>query len=119
MRNIFINSRDNMEDKITFKDIQQYEHLITKVPSFLLGRMAKKNSNVVNKFKGPIQSYLVKLNADQKRLLGIVLESDVDELQALMKEAHDKTKIKQYKILANPKHKEFIEHNIEELKKLV
>ena len=48
-----------------------------------------------------------------------ILNSDVDDLQAIMGEAYDKTGKKQYKILANPKYKEFITSNIDEIRKLV
>lgn len=108
-----------MDEKLSVDDVLQYNHMVTKAPSFLLGRMAKKNSNLITKFKSPIQSYLGKLNDDQRNKLQIVLNSDVDDLQALMKEAYDKTNVKQYKILADPKNKDFIEFNINELRKIV
>lgn len=108
-----------MDDGISYEDIRQYQHLFTLTPSFLLERMAKKNSNLVNKFKPTIKSHLSTLNDNQRNKLDIILNSDVDVLQEVLGEAFRKTKIKQYKILANPKYKEFIELNLAELRKMV
>lgn len=108
-----------MEEKLTAEDVLEYQHFFKLVPPFLLERMAKRNSNLVNKFKSKIESHLHKLSNNQKIKLDILLESEVDDLQALLKEAYKKTGKKQLKILANPKYKEFIVLNIAELKKLV
>lgn len=106
-------------DKITFEDIKEYEKLFSMAPSFLLERFAKKNTNVVLKFKSQIESHLSNLNDNQKRKLDIIINSDINMLQSLMEEAHRKTNKKQYKILANPKYREFIETNMEEIKKMI
>lgn len=108
-----------MDQKITYEDVAQHQHLFSLMPSFLLERMAKKNSNLVKKFESSIHSYLAKLNDAQRNKLDIVLSSDVDELQAVMHEAYSKTNKKHFKILANPKYKEFIVLNIDELRKIV
>ena len=97
----------------------QYEHLFNLVPSFLLERMAKRNSNLVNKFQSKVESYLARLNDDQKNKLDILMVSEIDDLQGLMAEAYEKTDKKQFKILADPSYKEFIELNIDEVRKLV
>lgn len=108
-----------MEDKLTYKDVEEYEHLLRLAPPFLLKRFAKKNSNLVNKFKPRVQSYLNSLNDNQKKKLDILLVTDVDDLQKLMGEAYAESNKKQFKILADPKNKEFIELNINELRKMV
>jgi hypothetical protein len=108
-----------MDDKITYGDLEEYHNLFTMVPSFVLKRMAKKNSNLVDKFRPSIQSRFDKLTDEQKNKLDIILNSSVDDLQDLMDEAYTKTKLKQYKILANPEYKEFIELNLDELRKMV
>lgn len=108
-----------MDEKLTYKDIEEYEHLLTLAPSILLKRMARKKSNLVDKFKPKVQSYISSLNENQQKKLDILLASDVDDLQELMGEAHSHSNKKQYKILADPKNKEFIEINLNELKKLV
>ena len=108
-----------MEDKLTYDDVKDYEHLLTLAPPFFLKRMAKKNSNLVNKFKPRVESFLNSLSDNQKRKLDILLVTDVYDLQELMGEAYNKSNKKQYKILADPKNREFIELNIEELKKIV
>ena len=108
-----------MDDKISYEDIKQYQHLFTMTPSFLLERMAKKNSNLVRKFRPTIQSHMSSLNDSQRKKLDIILNSDVASLQEVLAEAFRKTKIKQYKILANPKYKEFIELNLAELRNMV
>ena len=84
-----------MTDKITYDDVIEYTHLFTMVPSFVLEMI------------------------DQKNKLDIILNSDIDELQFVMDEAYRKTGKKQFKILANPKYKDFIQHNLSEIKKLI
>lgn len=108
-----------MTDKISYDDLKEYQHLFTLAPSFVLKRMAKKNSNLVAKFRQSIESHLSKLDDEQKIKLDLILNSDVDDLQSLLAEAYLKTKMKQYEILANPKYKDFIELNINELKKII
>ena len=108
-----------MSDKISYEDIKPYEELFTATPAFLLERFAKRNTNFVLKFKSKVVSFLDGLNDDQKKKLDIVLNSDTDELQAVMADAYEKTNIKQYKILANPKYKEFIQININEIKNMI
>lgn len=108
-----------MTDKITYDDVMEYTHLFTIVPSFVLEMMARKNSNLVLKFKSTIQSHMANLTDDQKNKLDIILNSDIDELQFVMDEAYRKTGKKQFKILANPKYKDFIRHNLSEIKKLI
>lgn len=107
-----------MSEKISYDDVKQYEHLFSLVPSFMLERMAKKNRNLVDKFKSKIQPRLESLSDNQRNKYEMILNSDVDELQSIMAEAYEKTDKKQYKILANPEYRKFIETNIEELKKL-
>lgn len=106
-------------EKITYDDVVEYNYLFTFAPSFLLERMAKKNSNLVKKFKSTIQSYMDNLTDIQCVKLNVILDSDVSELQAIMQEAYEKTNKKQYKILANPNYSQFIELNLNELKGMV
>ena len=108
-----------MSDKLSYEDVKPYEQLFTATPAFLLERFAKRKTNFVSKFKSKVVKFLDSLNDDQKRKLDIVLNSDTHELQAVMADAYEKTNIKQYKILANPKYKEFIELNIKKKKKLL
>ncbi len=107
------------EDEITYKDIEEYDSLFSLAPSFLLERFARKNTNLVLKFHSSIQSHLDKLDETHKKKLDIILDTDVDRLQALLHEAYLKTNKKQYKILANPKYKYFIEFNLNEIRKMV
>ena len=107
------------EDEITYEDIKEYESLFTLAPSFLLERFAKRNSNLVLKFKSTIESHIDNLNDDQKNKLDIILKSDVEDLQNILYDAYMKSNKKQYKILANPKYKDFIEFNLDEIRKMV
>lgn len=107
------------EDKLTYKDVLEYEHLFKMTPAFLFERFAKKNNNLVVKFKSAVESQLNSLNDTQKHKLHLILNSDIDELQSVMMQAYNKTGVKQYKILANPKYKPFIELNLNELRKLI
>ena len=107
------------ENKIRYEDIEQYEKLFTLTPSFLLERFAKKNTNLVLKFEPKVRNYMANLNSEQKNKLDIVLNSDVEEIQDLMNEAYLKSNKKQYKVLANPKYKQFIEDNLNEIRKMI
>lgn len=107
------------EDKITYDDIKDYESLFTMAPSFLLEMFARKNKNLVLKFESVIRQNLANLNPEQKNKLEIILESDVEELQEVLHEAFVKSNKKQYEILANPQYKQFIELNLNEIRKMV
>lgn len=108
-----------MNDKLTCDDVMKYEHHASKVPAFLLSRMAKRNSNLISKFESQIKPRLGNLDENHKRLLDIVLNSDVSELQEVMGEVYAKTDKKQFKILADPKNADFIESNLDEVRKLL
>ena len=107
------------DDKITYSDVEEYEKFFSLLPPFLLERFAKKNTNLVLKFKSQVQSLINGLNENEKIKLDIVLNTDTDELQGLMNEAYEHVGKKQYKILANPNYKEFVETNLNELHKMV
>lgn len=107
------------ENKLTYRDVAEYEKLFTLAPSFLLEGFARRNTNLVSKFKSTIMSFMGNLNDDQKHKLDLILKSDTDELQSLMNEAYLKTNVKQYQILANPKYKQFIEDNLGEIRKML
>ena len=107
------------QDKITYEDLKPYASLFTKAPSLLLGRMIKKNANLVSKFQSTVKSSLGKLNDKQKEQLNIILNSDVEDLQSVLKEAYDKTGKKQFKLLSEDKAKDFIKINLDYLKKIV
>lgn len=107
------------DEKITYDDVVQYEKFFSLTPSFLLERFAKKNTNLVLKFESKVNSFMANLNENQKKKLDIVLNSDIEELQSVMDEAYQKSNKKQYKILANPKYREFIELNLNEVRKMV
>lgn len=111
--------KDIMRDKITYDDIKNYQHLFTTAPSFLLEMMAKKNSNLILKFNSSIMAHLEKLSDHEKDMLNSILSADIDDLQELMAEAYEKTHMKQYKILSNPKYRDFVELNINELRKIL
>lgn len=68
-----------MSDKITCDDVLKYEHLTSKVPAFLLGRMAKRNSNLVSKFESQIRLRIGNLDENSEHLLNVILNSDVSD----------------------------------------
>lgn len=105
--------------KLTYEDVKPYEGLVSKIPTLILKRMIRKNSNLVSKFESVICSYLGNLTPQQKEQLNLMLESDIDELQALAAESYEKSGIKAFKLMADPNCKDFIELNIAELKKLI
>ena len=108
-----------MEGKITYEDLKEHQHIFTLAPAFILKGMARRNSNLVKKFQPTIESHLNKMNEGQKSKLNVILNSDVEDLQNLLKQAYIHTKLKQYQILADPKNREFIELNLNELRKLI
>ena len=55
----------------------------------------------------------------KKNKLDIILKTDVEDLQNILYEAYMKSNKKQYKILANPEYKDFIEFNLDEIRKMV
>lgn len=112
-------SGDVMRDKITYDDVKKYQDIFALAPAFLLEAMARKNSNLVLKFNSRIKAHLEKLTDYERDLLYVILDSDIGDLQRLMEESYRKSNKKQFKILANPKYKKFVELNINELKKLV
>ncbi len=108
-----------MIGKITYDDLKEHQHIFTLAPAFVLSGMARRNSNLVKKFQPTIESHLNRMNEEQKSKLDIILNSDVEELQNLLMQAYLNTKLKQYKILADPKNREFIKLNLNELRKLI
>ncbi len=107
------------EIQLTYEDVKEYEKLFTLTPPFLLERFAKKNTNLVSKFESKVKSFLNGLSDEKKKKLDVVLNSDINDLQAILAEAYDISGKKQYRILANPKYKEFIESNLNEVRKIV
>lgn len=107
-----------MAEELSYEDIKEYGHLFTIAPSFVLEMMARKNSNIVLKFKSTIRSFLESLSDEEMIKLDLILTSDVDVLQDLMNEAYAKSGKKRYKILAKPKYKNFIILNLGEIEKL-
>ena len=51
-----------MVDKITYNDLKEYDFLFTMTPSFLMGTVIKRNTNVVKKFNSTVKSNLDNLN---------------------------------------------------------
>lgn len=107
------------DEKITYDDIKEYEHLFTIAPPLILELMIKRNVNLVDKFHSAIVKYLNELTPQQKQKLNQVLSTDTESLQKLMFLAYKKTGKKQYYILANPANRNFVEMNINGIKELV
>lgn len=107
------------QEKITEKDVIKMMHLVNKVPSLLLKQMVSRNSNVVKRFEGQINSYKSSLSDENIAKIEKVLEMSVSELQEILRRAYLKTNKKQLKILADPKAQPFVEKNRQELKKVL
>ncbi|WP_295721912.1 hypothetical protein [uncultured Methanobrevibacter sp.] len=106
-------------EELGYEDVKVYEKLFTIAPAFVIERMLKKNHNFVSKFKPTIKAHLTSLNEEEKAKLDIIFKKDIEELQAIMKEAYIKTNKKQFKVLSDPKYKQAIKSNLDELKKMV
>ena len=61
---ILVNSMT--KDKITYSDVEEYEKFFSLIPPFLLERFAKKNTNLVLKFKSQVQSLIDGLKENEK-----------------------------------------------------
>ncbi|WP_405305373.1 hypothetical protein [Methanobrevibacter sp.] len=107
------------KEGITYKDVNEYEKFFNLTPPFLLERFAKKNTNLVLKFESKVKIYMDNLNDHQKKKLEFLLSSNIDDLQRVMDDAYRRYGKKQYKILANPKYKEFIKINLNEVSKMI
>ena len=107
------------QEEITEKDIIDMMYLVNKVPSLLLKQMVSRNSNVVKRFEGQINSYKNRLSDENIAKIEKVMEMPVSELQEILRRAYLETKKKQLKILAEPKAQPFIEKNRQELKKVL
>lgn len=107
------------EEKITYEDVKEFENFFTMAPPFILERFAKKKTNFVEKFSSKVQSFIDGLDEEHLKKLNIVLNTDTDELQRVLDDAYKQSGKKQYKILADPKYKEFIEININALREMV
>ena len=107
------------DEKLTYNDVSEYESLFGMAPPFLLEIFAKKNKNLVLKFEPVIRDHLNNLNDNQQKKLDLLLNTDIDELQSLMRECYHNSNKKQYKILGNPKYREFIENNMKEIRKMI
>lgn len=105
--------------KLTYEDIKPYEGFVSKIPTLILKRLIRKNSNFVLKFESIILSHINNLNLNQKEQLNIILEADINELQELSQESYEKSGIKAFKLIADPNCKDFLELNLNELKKLI
>ena len=108
-----------MDYKITPEDIEEYAHLFKLVPAFMLERMAKRNANLVSKFESAIRKHMDNLTPNQRNKLDVILASDIEDLQAMMGEAFEKTKKGQFKVLAKPEYRDFIEKNLAEIRKMI
>lgn len=107
------------ENKLTYEDIKEFENLFTLAPPLILKGFARKKTNFVSKFKSKVEEFLNDLTDEELNKLDIILNTDTDELQSLMADAYNQSGKKQYKILADPKNKEFIEINLDELREMV
>ena len=65
-------------EKITYDDVQEFEKFFKLVPSFLLERYAKKNTNIVLKFKSKVQSFIDNLDDEHKKMFDKLLEYGSD-----------------------------------------
>ena len=77
-----------MDDEITYRDVLEYQNLFMLVPSFVMERMAKRNSNLVLKFKSTIESHMASLNDEQKNKLKIntkVMNLNIVKMEKLLK----------------------------------
>lgn len=108
-----------MEDKITYEDVKEYERLFTLAPSILLQRFARKKTNLVLKFQQIVQGYLDGLSDDQKHQLDLILGSEIEELQSIMREAYLKTRKRQFEILADEKNRQFIKDNLDSIRDMI
>lgn len=66
-------------------------HLVNKVPSILLKQMVSRNSDVVKRFEGQINSYKNRLSDENIAKIEKVMEMPVSELQEILRRAYLET----------------------------
>lgn len=104
--------------KLTYKDIEIFLPHIKKIPLFILKRTVRKKKNMVKKFSSIVENQLQNLTPHQQVQLNAILNSSTEELQELANEAFQHSGMKQFKIISDPKSKEFIEINLNEIRKM-
>ena len=104
--------------KITDEDVIEYLSLFTSIllPSREMGR---SGTNLASRFSSRIVSEYGKLSDHDRRRVRAVLEMDVDEIQEVLRRAHERTGKKQLMILSDPSSREFIERNLAEIRSLI
>jgi hypothetical protein len=75
--------------------------------------------NAVESFKDQIKEYKSQLTEEDKEKIRRIIEMPIPELQNLLNECYLKTKLEQFKILADPKAEQFLTVNVQELKKVL
>lgn len=108
-----------MGNEITVDDVMEFQGIFSLMPAFVFEGVAKKKKNLIKKFEPKIRSYLDSASEEDLNKIRKVVNADIDELQVTMGEAYKKTNDKHFKILADPKYKEFVELNFNELKMMM
>ncbi|AMD18392.1 hypothetical protein TL18_10465 [Methanobrevibacter sp. YE315] len=108
-----------MGNEITVDDVMEFQGIFSLMPAFVFEGVAKKKKNLTKKFESTIRAYLNSASEEDLNKIRRVLNTDIDELQVVMGEAYKKTNDKHFKVLANPKYKEFVELNFNELKMMM
>ncbi|MCK9152248.1 hypothetical protein [Methanobacterium alcaliphilum] len=105
--------------KVTEKDVIDTLDIFTKVPSILLKRWVSKKSNLVKSFESQVISYSTRLSLEEKCKVEKILEMPINDLQIILNNAYRRTGKRQLKILADPSAEDFIEVNLQELKRVL
>lgn len=104
-----------IEEKVIYKVLRTIE----QVPPFVVNKYVSLNINAVEEFDDRINKYKKELSEDDLSKIRKLIETPVEELQDILSKMYSKTKMEQFKILAEPEAKPLLELNLQELKKIL
>ena len=104
-----------IEEKVIYKVLRTIE----QIPPFVVHKYVSLNINAVHEFDDGINKYKKGLSEEDLYKIRKIIEPPVDELQIILGKIYSKTKMEQFKILADPEAKPLIELNVQELKMML
>jgi hypothetical protein len=110
---------ESLELEIKEEEAKKIISTVKRIPPFLINVYVSKDMNAVESFKDQIKEYKSQLTEEDKEKIRRIIEMPIPELQNLLNECYLKTKLEQFKILADPKAEQFLTVNVQELKKVL
>lgn len=109
---------DSIGISVEEKDIWNILNTIEQFPPFVANKYVSLNINAVEEFEDKIEDYKNKLSEEDLFKIRKIIETPVEELQDVLNELYLETNMEQFKIMADPKAKPFIDLNVRELRRI-